>query len=380
MSQKADPPIPERTRHPFVTYDMIFQIPQAIQQTLDNNREKIRTISTKIKNKHRFYFTGCGTAYFAATLGAHFLSLGEDAEIQSISVPALELINYDYPADQGSVTIGISHSGITKTTVDALHHAKAKGSFPIGITHFKDRPISEAVHETLIVGNSPDKSRCHTKCYVAGATACALIAIDLLKGSTKAPSKRMLEIEKGLKELPRMTEHALKTADDICERLAGKHSTKNRFYFAGTGPNVPNTHEAALKIMETSYLPAQGFETEQLLHGPWISLDENSVVVALAPSNSGHGRHVDLVKAARTVGASVISIVDQEDEELRSISDDTIELPSVDEYLSPFVNIIPLYLLAYYSSVKRGLNPDDLRYPTPKYWQGRNIIFPPGTH
>lgn len=380
MTQAAPPPIPERTNHPFITHEMIFEIPQAIQNTLENNQEKIKAISKKIRSKSRFYFTGCGTAHFAAMLGSQLLSLGEKAGIHSTPIPALEFINYDYPVGKESVAVGVSHSGITKTTVDALHHAKANGAFSIAITHFQNRPISESAHETLIAGNSPDKSRCHTKCYVAGATACALIAIDLLKGSNKTLPKRILEIEERLEELPQITEQALRTTEGICERLAEEHVAKNRFYFAGTGPNVPNTHEAALKIMETSYIPAQGFETEQLLHGPWVSLDENSVVVALAPGSNSHRRHVDLVKAARTVGASVISIVDQGDQALRPVSDDTIELPSVDEYLSPFINIIPLYLFSYYSCVKRGLNPDHLRYPTPEYWEARNFIFPPGTH
>lgn len=201
-SQAASPPIPERTKHPFLTYDMIFEIPQAIRETLDRNRERIQAISNKIKNKHRFYFTGCGTAYFAAMLGSQLLSLGENAGIQSISVPALEFINYGYPVDAESVTLGISHSGITKTTVDALHHAKAKGAFSIGITHFQNRPISQAAHETLIAGNSLDKSRCHTKCYVAGATVCGLVAVDLLRGRSKTTSKRAQEIEDRLNELP----------------------------------------------------------------------------------------------------------------------------------------------------------------------------------
>ena len=69
-----------------------------------------------------------------------------------------------------------------------------------------------------------------------------------------------------------------------------------------------------------------------------------------------------------------------EDSELRSLCDEAVQLPAVDEYLSPFTNIIPLYLFAYYSSVARGFNPDLLRYSTPAYWRGRQVIFPPGTH
>jgi len=41
------------------------------------------------------------------------------------------------------------------------------------------------------------------------------------------------------------------------------------------------------------------------------------------------------------------------------------------------MNIIPLYLFAYYSSLRRGYNPDHLRYLDPAYWEGEaDHLFP----
>jgi glucosamine--fructose-6-phosphate aminotransferase (isomerizing) len=132
--------------------------------------------------------------------------------------------------------------------------------------------------------------------------------------------------------------------------------------------------------METSYVPAQGFETEQLLHGPWVSMGEHTALVVLAPNGNCHARNVDLVKAARKFRTPSLGLIDEGDSELRSLCNDVVQLPTIDEHLSPFINIIPLYLFAYYSCVSRGLNPDLLRYTTPAYWQARQVIFPPGTH
>ena len=295
-------------------------------------------------------------------------------------VPALELQEYDYPIDRASAVVGVSHSGITKTTVDALKYAKRKGAFTIGVTHFEGRPISGAVDETLVVGNGPDKSRCHTKCYVASAVACMQIGIELMKHLGSGESDRLRQIEAELKQLPEITANVLKSVDDLCKRLAGEYAESDRYYFAGAGPNVPNAFEAALKIMETSYVPAQGFETEQLLHGPWVSMGERSPLVVLAPNGNCRGRNVDLVKATKELGAPTIGLIDNEDSQLGSLCDNVVQLPAADEYLSPFINIIPLYLFAYYSCVSRGLNPDLLRYTTPAYWRARQIIFPAGTH
>jgi glucosamine--fructose-6-phosphate aminotransferase (isomerizing) len=359
---------------------MIFEIPQAIKQTLQMVKAKIQPIVRELEDKGSIYFTGCGTAFFASMLGSQVLSLSGKIRPQFPCVPALELQSYDYIIDRRSAAIGISHSGITKTTVDALKYAKSKGALSIGVTHFENRPISAVVDETLVVGNGPDNSRCHTKCYVAPAVACTHIGIELMKRFENGQSNRLRQIESQLNELPELTERVLKSVDRVCKRLAEEHPDIKRYYFAGTGPNVPNTLEAALKIMETSFVSAQGFETEQLLHGPWVSMDNGSLLIVLAPKGNCRERNLELVRAAKTLGTSVIGLIDEGDDRLSSLCDAAVELPAVDEYLSPFVNIIPLYLFAYYSSVMRGINPDLLRYPTPAYWQARHIIFPAGTH
>ena len=359
---------------------MVYEVPEAIKQTLQTMSEKAQPTIKKLSKRERMYFTGCGTAFFAALLGSEILSLSKGLWLRSFRAPALELQSYGHFVDRSCAIIGVSHSGITKTTVDALAQAKRDGAFTIGITHFQDRPISEVSDETLVVGNSPDPSRCHTKCYVASAIAISKIGIELLKNSVDSKSKRLQLIESEMDQLPELTEGVLNSVDKVCRRLAEEHASANRCYFAGTGPNVPNTLEAALKIMETSYISAQGFETEQLLHGPWVSMDRDTLLFVLAPKGNGHQRNVDLVKAAKTFGTPVIGLIDEGDLEIGGLCDEAIELPPVDEYLSPFVNIIPVYLFAYYSSVMRGNNPDLLRYPTPAYWQARQIIFPPGTH
>ena len=371
------PPTPDRQSHPFHTYEMIYEIPQAIEQTIKQEKQASAPIEI-LKDKKRIYFTGCGTAFFSSMLGSQVLSLSED-ETHISCVPALELQSYDYPFGKDCAVIGISHSGITKTTTDALQYAKSKGARAIGITHFENRPISKVADVTLVVGSGPDDSRCHTKCYLAGAMACTMLGIELLD-SHGSLSNRLKGIESELNKLPELAKKSLTSADESCKAMAKKYEAKDSYYFAGAGPNFPNTREAALKIMETSFVPAQGFETEQLLHGPWVSMDKQTLLTLFAPNGPSHNRNVDLAKAAKTFGTSVIGLIEEDDQELGSVCEEAVKLPAVDEYLSPFLNIIPPYLFAYYTSLARGNNPDFLRYSTAEYWQARNIIFPPGTH
>ena len=177
-----------------------------------------------------------------------------------------------------------------------------------------------------------------------------------------------------------MASKVLSSTDQSMKELAEKYAGKRAIYFAGTGASYPNALEAALKVMESSYVPAQGFETEQLLHGPWVSLDAESVVFVMATEGRTYERSVDLAKAATSLGSTVIPIVYEGDREMASICKHVVQIPGIDEHLAPFLSIIPLYLFAYYICLQRGYNPDYIHYLTPAYWNARQIIFPPGTH
>lgn len=380
VAELTPQPVPDRTAHPFHTYEMIQEIPAALRETLRTGEVGSKRIAARLSDRPFLYFTGCGTAFFSALLARQFAAAGTGPRTQSAAVPALEFSSYTRRVDATCGVIGVSHSGITKATVDALHYARGQGARTIGITHFRDRPIAEAADEILIAGNGPDLSRCHTKCYVTGAAAAAQVALGWRVATGREAAASVRGLEEGLDALPGMISGVLRSAAPLCEELAGTYLAQHTVYAVGAGPNVPTAFEVALKLKETSFLAAEGMETEQFLHGPWVALNKDCLVLAVAPEGPSHGRSLDLVKACQILGVPVVAIVTQGDREIPSLVDHAIEIPEVDEILSPFLAIAPLYLYAYYSSVKRGNNPDLLRYLDPTYWRARSGIFPPGTH
>jgi glucosamine--fructose-6-phosphate aminotransferase (isomerizing) len=58
-------------------------------------------------------------------------------------------------------------------------------------------------------------------------------------------------------------------------------------------------------------------------------------------------------------GARIISIIDEADDEIRSLSDEVVKMPAgIPSILSPIVYSVPLQFFAYHFSVKRGHDPD----------------------
>ena len=370
---------PERTSHPFYTYDMIKGIPKAFDVTLDAVQSF--EVKQELASDSPLYFTGNGTAFYAATLGSQILNL---TNVEWLVAQGFELDHYTriMPSNvKRGLAIGVSHSGITKTTVDALSFVKSRGAQTIGVTHFRDRPISKAVDKTLIVADGPDKSRCHTKTYVAAAAGVFGLLSSKLLPSIFGKDENLRRIRREFEaDLLSKLELAIANAEEPARKAASElHRKVSKIFFAGAGPNIVTAREAALKIKETSYLGAEGMELEEMLHGPAMSFDSGTLVVIISPSGPSVERSSDLLAAAKEIGATTLVVSDTTTLSFEG-ADYMIRIPSSYEYLSPFLSIIPLYFFSYFLAVEKGNNPDYLRYLDQKYWDARNIIFPPGTH
>ena len=61
------------------------------------------------------------------------------------------------------------------------------------------------------------------------------------------------------------------------------------------------------------------------------------------------------------MGGKIIAIVTEGDTEVADLADHSIEIPEVEEELTPLMSVIPLQLLAYHIAIMRGCNVDQPR-------------------
>jgi glutamine---fructose-6-phosphate transaminase (isomerizing) len=342
-------------------YDMIKETPGSFDAALK------QAAALDFPRRKGIVFTGSGTAFYSAWLGSQILA-GQGVSYSFTS--SFEMERYE-PVTKDDMVVGVSHSGITKTTVDSLRMAKASGAYTIGLTHFENRPIHEACDLTAVIGTGPDKSRCHTKTYVDSAGAVARIGL----AHAKALGRETEELERKLQGLGQAMEGITRASESWAKGLVDRIQVPRQIVFVGGGPNLVTAREAALKIKEASFLPAEGIELEEEMHGPWNNLGSDSMLVVIAPTGKSTARAEDLVRAASKIKVPTVVVGDKD-----LASDSGFVLPEVDEGLTPYLAILPLYFLAYFLSVKLGHNPDYLRYLEPAYWDARTDIFPPGTH
>ena len=344
-----------RSRHPFHMHDRILGQPAFVRETL--HRVKRADARGLVGSSRTLLVTGCGTSFHAAQIGASLLQRALGAAAAVHAVHAYDLLHgFVLPAD--ATVLGVSHSGATSTTNQALALARRAGVAARGLCGLPDAPMSEVAEELVVIGSVHDHSWANTMSYTCQLAAFAALA-EALAGEPGDlfPS--------GTDGIP-----ALLTQSLGCEarvrRLAKRVAAHARVTYLGSGLDEITALEGALKIRETCSLPAVGYHVEQFLHGPFLSLDRREAVVALRSSDDDD-RETEILRGLARTGAEVAVLGEAADAEIR--------LPVVEAALRPILSVVPLQFLAYYAALEREANPDVMRSDVPRYRPGLEPLF-----
>ncbi len=356
-------------------HDMILGQPSALHSTLEMCKKEAPDVTSYWSDINKFVLTGCGTSFHAALAGSYmFHSLFHKTEVEAVQ--SFELKHYYSMLNSRSLVTAFTHTGNTKTTVDAVARASEIGASTLGVTGEKESNIVSHVHKVLVVGDGKELSRAHTKSYT-----CAVMATFYLSAYYLQTQASHLAAESMLDQISDIPQSVLSTInheEKSIAKLARDYSQKQQYFFLGSGPNQATALEAALKMKETNFSAAEGMELEQFMHGPWVSLKQGTLVFILAPMGPSHQRSIELLEVCKDLDVDTIAVTN--DKHIVDLATHSVFVPDVSEELSPLVYIVPLQLFAYYSAIEKGLNPDMIHYDVEKYWKARNVIFPPGTH
>lgn len=123
------------------------------------------------------------------------------------------------------------------------------------------------------------------------------------------------------------------------------------------GYNLATAEEAALKLMETTYVVAEAFSATDLEHGPIAMIGWDFPVIAIVPPGKADSGMRSLVGSLGDRGAEVAVI--SGDETLAKGTAVSFLVPcSCPEELSPVLYAIPAQLLSDDLSRVKRLDPD----------------------
>ena len=363
-----------RQGHPYFMYDAILRQPEAIAEMLGKHTASAREVAAALATKRRLYVVGIGTSWHAVLVAEHwfrrFAGAAHDSTIEVQGWHSFEFCAYPPPLGADDAVIVISHRG-TKTYSLALELAKERGAYTVAVTSTAPGPrlhIADVSLNTV----EPERSAAFTISYTSALTVLAMLAAELgsALGSDAVSGEDSAQLRRRLEEVPDAVAQVIGRRE-VIEQTAQRFQDRQRFVSVGWGPNTANAYEVALKIKETSAADCEGLQVEQLLHGPFCSIDSACLVTLIAPPGPGYERALNIARASAAAGAPVWALVQEGDEDLSSLATESLALPPLPEIWSPLAYVTPLQLFTYYLALARGKHPDLFQQDNPRQAEAR---------
>jgi len=299
--------------------------------------EQIRT-----RNPRMVLLAARGTSDHAALYAKYLLEVILQLPVGLVS-PSTMTAYGAKPDLRDVLFFAISQSGGSPDLIQSTQVARAQGALTVAVTNNAGSELAQAAEIGVDVLAGPEFAVAATKSYTAQLLAMYLL-VDHLRGGSDAAAA-----------LPDLAEEVLAGEQQLAEQ-AQRYRFAQRLVTTARGYSYPTAREAALKLMETSYLSAQAFSGADLMHGPLAIIDAQVPVLAVVAD--GPGGHAMRAVLPRLTGAGAdVFTVGTADAVAESTSG--VVLPAgVPEELSPILEILPFQQLARHLAVARGENPD----------------------
>ena len=305
----------------------------------------------EIKQLERINLVACGTAYYASEIISSYIR-------KYTGVRSEAFIASEFPAksvcSSNTLTIGVSQSGETKDTLDALFDAKKFGSHVSSMCNVIGSTMARFTGNGAYLHAGAEYSVASTKVFSNMIAAGLLFALTISEISVDEKKT----IVQQLRKLPNTISKQILDMDDSVNQATRLILDSAPPIFIGRGGfSSYIAKEGALKMMEISYIPCLSLPGGELKHGPIALLTDGSPVIAVVPSDSKLNLMESSIRECKSRGAKIILITDNEGP-ITELADILISTPSTHPDLSPFVNIIPIQMLAYHVGIEKGVNVD----------------------
>jgi glucosamine--fructose-6-phosphate aminotransferase (isomerizing) len=290
-------------------------------------------------------FTARGTSDHAALYASYLTEIRLGIPAGLVSPSAITLYGAR-PDLRDYLVVGVSQSGGSPDLTEVLRVARAGGATTLAVTNAPASPLAEAAELHLDIAAGHERAVAATKTYTAQLLT-LLLLVEAVRADGIVPDGELTD----LRRLPALAAGVLQAGD--AAEIAERYRFAGQIVTTGRGYAYPTAREAALKLMETSYLAALAFSGADLLHGPLAMADADVPVLAVVGSGPGGASMRDVLVRLAERRADLVIVGP-------AAVPGALHLPTaeVDERHAPLLDILPLQHLALSLALARGEDPD----------------------
>lgn len=343
----------------------IHEQPTAIKTTITPrivdgmpNLEECGMTVEKLNGYNNIFVVACGTAMHAGLVGKYVI---EKLARVSVTVDVASEFRYRNPIiTDKDLVILVSQSGETADTLEALRLSKSMGAETLSIVNVKGSSIARESDMVIYTHAGPEISVASTKAYMVQIAVFYLLAFVLAYSKGKISEAECRRLTSVLLSVPDKIEAILETQSN-CQYIASQLMNAESLLYIGRGLDYALSMEGSLKLKEISYIHSESYAAGELKHGT-ISLVTNDMpVIAVATQRELYDKTFSNVVEVKSRGAKVIFVTHNYINVSNDVADYKIGVPTIDDILMPMLAVVPLQLIAYYTSVAKGIDVDKPR-------------------
>ncbi len=344
--------------YPHFMIKEINEQPETLRNTLRIQDHYLDLLSTFLDRANEVFLVACGTSYHACLAASYMFS--KLAFLPTYPVYASEFLEQcGKSVNIDSTILAVSQSGETADTIAAVSCAQQRAATILSLTNVIGSTLTRVSRVYIGTQAGPEIGVAATKTFTSQLSVLAQLALKLAKKRGKVSQDEIDALEEKLEKLPEYVQYIVATQEDKIKDIAKKYASSKVFFFLGRGISTATAFEGRLKLMEIAYIPSIAFPAGESKHGPISLVEDGFPVVFVCPRDDTHRTVIGNIMEMKARGAHIIAVVEEGDEEVKSLADDYIEVPKgIPPVLSPIPYAVPLQLLAYHVAIEKGLNPD----------------------
>jgi glucosamine--fructose-6-phosphate aminotransferase (isomerizing) len=344
--------------YPHFMIKEIHEQPETLRNTLRIQDHYLDLLSTFLDRANEVFLVACGTSYHACLAASYMFS--KLAFLPTFPVYASEFLEQcGKSVNIDSTILAVSQSGETADTIAAVSCAQQRAATILSLTNVIGSTMTRISRVYIGTQAGPEIGVAATKTFTSQLSVLAQLALKLAKKRGKVSQDEIDTLEEKLQKLPNMVDTIVQTQEAKIKQIAKKYADSKVFFFLGRGISTATAYEGRLKLMEIAYIPSIAFPAGESKHGPISLIEDGFPVVFICPKDDTHKTVIGNIMEMKARGAHIIAVIEEGDNDIKSLADDYVEVPKgIPSVLSPIPFVVPLQLLAYYTALEKGFDPD----------------------
>lgn len=344
----------------------IFEQPTAVRTTIAPrisnglpNLEECGITLEKLRGYKQIFIVACGTAMHAGVVGRYVI---EKLARVPVNVEIASEFRYREPiVGQGDLVIIISQSGETADSLAAMRLAKKLGAETLAVVNAKGSSIAREADMLIYTHAGPEIAVASTKAYMVQIAVMYLLGFEMALAKGKIDETECRRLTALLQETPDVIARLLEARDET-QYIASQLINADSLLYIGRGLDYALSMEGSLKLKEISYIHSEAYAAGELKHGTISLISDGMPVIAVATQLALFDKTISNIKEVKARGAKVVLVCRESCVQGEDVADFCFTVPDdIDDILAPMAAVVPLQLIAYYTSVLRGNDVDKPR-------------------